>query len=175
MSGNNHVAFALFTSTSIAFACYDPGLPSLAHPYLFIACSIFGAAVLDLDSENSKVSRVLPMLSKLVRLTGDHRETFLHDVLFTMIISTMLYFFLPTGIGIGFGMWTHILLDAMTVRGVSFLGRRVHVLPKALRFKSSSMTATVVNAMLISAITYGVVRYFGEQMLFNFARSLPFV
>ena len=175
MSGNNHVAFALFTSTAFAFACYTPEVPALSHPYLFVGCSVFGAAFLDFDSENSRISKMLPILSRLVRKLGGHRETFLHDVFFTLLTSAMLYFFFPEISGVGFGMWTHILLDAMTIRGVSLLGMRVHILPKALRFKSSGMIATVVNTALIFLITYGTVRCFGELMLYNFVRSFPFI
>lgn len=174
MSGKNHIAFALFTSTAISFACYTPEIPAMAHPYLFIAGSVLGAALVDFDSPNSIISKMLPFISKLVCLTGDHRGTFLHDVFFTMVASVLLYLFAPACVGIGFGMWTHLLLDAMTIRGVLFLGKRVHILPGFLRFKSLSATATVVNVFFILLIAYGMVSNFGELMLFNFVRSFPF-
>lgn len=91
--------------------------------------AMFGSLLPDIDHPNSYIGRRLKVASMIISKTLGHRSV-VHTPLIIFAFPTLLYFFAMklTGaihdlaifyiIGLSAGMWSHLLLDMMTRRGI---------------------------------------------------------
>lgn len=90
---------------------------------------VIGGLLPDIDHPTSKVGRKVPLISKTINALFGHRgftHTLVAGLLFTYFLflcSTILpdmiqAFFLPFGLGLAVGYFSHLLLDMLTVSGI---------------------------------------------------------
>ncbi|HWK22963.1 MAG TPA: metal-dependent hydrolase [Ureibacillus sp.] len=94
--------------------------------------AILGSLLPDIDHRHSYIGRKLKLASFIISKTLGHRSV-VHAPIVIFAFSAILYIFSNglTGtlkvlsnsfvIGLSFGMWSHLLLDMMTRRGIPFL------------------------------------------------------
>jgi inner membrane protein len=136
---------------------------------LAILFALLGSLLPDLDARESKLSNVqiggvtpLKPAAWLLNRSLGHRGA-MHSLLALLIVSLIfslpLAFFLDPFAGVGFalGYLSHLLLDACTKSGVPLYwpdNKRVHLLPKSLRFVTGS-TAEDTLFILLALIAAG--------------------
>tara|TARA_Y100000034_G_scaffold118335_1_gene158886 strand:- start:386 stop:868 length:483 start_codon:yes stop_codon:yes gene_type:complete len=86
--------------------------------YLFTLITVFSAILLDIDEKHSKIGYKTRPLSNIIQFIFKHRG-FIHSIFFIAIISFLINtffgnYYIPFLIGSG----SHILLDALTPRGI---------------------------------------------------------
>lgn len=118
MRGNTHIVGGL-----AAGAFYLNLGGTVSEPMLFFGGLALGALIPDIDHTGSTISRRVPLVDNLVSAIFGHR-TFTHSLLF-LVLSYWLFLHTswPRSLeqGILMGMASHMLLDALTKRGIQFL------------------------------------------------------
>jgi inner membrane protein len=89
---------------------------------LVSSCAM-GALVPDIDHTGSMIGRKVPLLDNIISAVFGHR-TFTHSLLF-LFLTFLLFRFTNWNIdfefGIFIGMFSHMVLDALTKEGIQFL------------------------------------------------------
>ncbi|MBM7691461.1 inner membrane protein [Peribacillus deserti] len=118
MEGKTHIVGGI-----AAGALYLKTVGTVQPEVLFFTSCIAGALLPDICSPTSTIGRMIPLLDRLVSKTFGHR-TITHS-LFMLILTFMVFRLthLPEAIelGIWIGMASHLVLDAITVKGIQFL------------------------------------------------------
>lgn len=97
------------------------GFLSGGNFYLFLFLVLIGAMLPDIDEESSRISRWLGILGKGVSFFSKHRG-FFHSLFFVILATVLLkwgagrYY----AWGLFLGLVSHLMIDGMTRRGVSF-------------------------------------------------------
>lgn len=161
MMGREHISFGAVTGAAA-------GLVVFAHCGSFLTgCAFAGLTVLgsllpDADHENSTINRVFPPAKAAYYLLGAKdgkgRGAFLHDPAFYAAVAGLMAYFQAGFVwyGILIGIAGHLLLDAFTWYGLPFLSlvnrKRLHIVPRRMRFASNSVQAIVVTWLLNAAV-----------------------
>ncbi len=130
---------------------------TIQQPIIFYTAALFGAVIPDICHPKSMVGRMIPIVStSLSRIVG-HR-TLTHSLLFviaTMWLMSQFSFQYAADIQVGLiaGIISHIILDAMTPRGVKLL----YPLQTSFKFPFSSQTGSRVGETIISLVLLGIV------------------
>jgi membrane-bound metal-dependent hydrolase YbcI (DUF457 family) len=115
MLGRTHIAIGILCALLI--------LPFIAVPnkILFVALVALGALLPDVDHQNSKINKMIPV-TKIIPVFFKHRG-FFHSLFIPLIIYiTAWYFHQPfIGFALVFGYLTHLASDGLTLMGVNFL------------------------------------------------------
>ncbi|MED1204563.1 metal-dependent hydrolase [Heyndrickxia acidicola] len=96
---------------------------SANDPLLFVSSCAVGALIPDIDHTGSTLGRKIPLLDNVISGLFGHR-TFTHSLLF-LFLAFLLFKFTHWNIdfefGILIGMFSHMVLDALTKEGIQFL------------------------------------------------------
>ena len=175
MNGKTHLTFAIATSATLAVLC-DAQISPYTDTFLFVGLATLGSIFPDIDTEDSKIAKLLPETSLLFRKMK-HR-TYTHDLALWGIISAFIlykgwYFML----GFLFGVFTHLFLDAFTKMGIPVLclvkikkpykgidgkwytkkePHYIRLLPKKICARSNSVLAVVYTGLLYFGFLVGL-------------------
>ncbi|PIN75279.1 hypothetical protein COV18_03755 [Candidatus Woesearchaeota archaeon CG10_big_fil_rev_8_21_14_0_10_37_12] len=114
MMGRTHAIIGLLTAL-VLFPFFD------IHWALFIPLVVLASYLPDVDHENSKINRVIP-LTRLVPKFFKHRG-FFHSAFPPLLIYLIAwhYGYLHIGIPITIGYLSHLISDSLTKLGCNFL------------------------------------------------------
>ncbi|MBI4144985.1 metal-dependent hydrolase [Candidatus Woesearchaeota archaeon] len=115
MLGRTHIAIGILLALLL--------LPFISVPskLLFVALVAFGSLLPDVDHENSKINKVIPVTRWIPKLFK-HRG-FFHSIFPVIIIYGVFWYFNERfiGLSLAFGYLTHLFSDSLTRMGVNFL------------------------------------------------------
>ena len=112
MNYKAHFTAGVITGVGVSIAAYH--FQYHLSPILITVPAIIGSVLPDIDHPKSYLGRRLPLLSKIINHVFGHR-TFTHSLLFCIIISaSLMQTDTSVGIGMFFGILSHILLDMLT-------------------------------------------------------------
>ncbi|MGC4376392.1 metal-dependent hydrolase [Fictibacillus sp. Mic-4] len=158
MEGKTHIVGGLAAGIIYITAAGD-----VAHEGLFFASCIAGALLPDICHPNSIIGRKLSFLSFLVNKTFGHR-TFTHSLIFMLMLTLLfMYTSFPGDMewGILVGVFSHLLLDALTKEGIQLLWP-LHIRVRApFHIKTGGMLEHGFLAVLTLLIAY-----YGYQFYF---------
>ena len=114
MMGRTHSAIGLLTAI-VLLPFFD------IHWMLFIPLVVFASYLPDVDHENSKINRVIPLTRWIPKLFK-HRGVF-HSIFPPTIIylAAWQYGYLQIGIPVAIGYLSHLISDSLTKLGCNFL------------------------------------------------------
>ncbi|TWI58992.1 metal-dependent hydrolase [Halalkalibacter nanhaiisediminis] len=153
MKGTTHIIGGL---AAAAITTHTFNVP-VQEPIIFYTAALFGSVIPDICHPKSMVGRMIPIISiSLGRIFG-HR-TITHSLLFvlvTMWLLSLVTFQNAADIQTGLvaGIISHIILDAMTPRGVKLL----YPIQTSFRFPFSSQTGSVIGETAVCLVLLGVV------------------
>lgn len=176
MTGKEHLAFGIASSAILALAMYDPNSIYFTHPFVLTATAAIGSVLPDIDTPESAISQRFPVLSAIASKCMKHR-TYTHDLAFWSILGILICLKYPILLGLFIGYLGHLLLDGMTVNGISFFylfyKKPIHLIPKWMRFKSSSITAGCITTFMI-ALLFACGKYFAGNLILQNIRAIIF-
>jgi inner membrane protein len=114
MMGRTHMAIGLLAGLLL--------FPILHQPwYYFIPLAILGSLLPDVDHENSKINRMLP-ITKWIPKVFEHRG-FFHSIFPAVILYTVFYYggLEYIGLPLTVGYLSHLASDCMTRLGCNLL------------------------------------------------------
>lgn len=130
--------------------------------FFVVGGSVLGSLLPDIDSREATISKMLPpvttLLSKLINNLFGHRGL-IHYPIFWMIL---LGFTLPQNfnlIGLYFGVFGHLLLDACTYKGIPGLTwafnkkSTFRIFPKKWKMYVGTIRASVANFLMTVGTT----------------------
>lgn len=155
MMGRTHICGGVLAGLSVAAVTQCP----YSAAALTAAAGAVGGLIPDIDHKNSKISKKVPLLSWAVRLFSGHRGIFHCPLLYVVIAAVIYSFWFPQTelmqmvfYGTFAGIFSHLLLDALTVHGIPAffpLSRKnIHL----LSIKTNSFGETVVQGVLLLAV-----------------------
>jgi len=114
MMGRTHMAIGFLVGL-LTFTFFG------ANPFLFVALVTFGALLPDVDHENSKINRLLPV-TRWIPAFFKHRG-FFHSVFPAVILFGVFWYFqlLTFGLPLAIGYLVHIASDCLTKLGCNLL------------------------------------------------------
>jgi inner membrane protein len=117
MQGKTHVLGG--AAAGLLYLSVNP----VNDPLLFVSSCAIGALIPDIDHTGSTIGRKVPLLDNIISAIFGHR-TFTHSLLF-LFLTFLLFRFTNWNIdfefGILIGMFSHLVLDALTKEGIQFL------------------------------------------------------
>lgn len=151
MKGREHLIFGAVTGGVIALTICENNMGA------FFGLSCLGALLPDIDLPESTLGRlrIIHPLSKFLFKNIGHR-TYTHDIGYLSVLAVVTTLLNPLWLGLWVGIFGHLFLDALTVKGIPCFNRTIHLLPKMLRFKADSLMATVVTLLLSAGFPYGL-------------------
>ncbi|ARK30456.1 metal-dependent hydrolase [Halalkalibacter krulwichiae] len=121
MKGTTHILGGI-AAAAIAQNQFNLGME---NTIIYYSTAVIGAIIPDICHPNSMIGRRLPILSKVFSSVFGHRS-FTHSLLFFLLVFILTEQFtfeyaqtVQAGILVGIG--SHIVLDALTARGVKLL------------------------------------------------------
>ncbi|WP_377888928.1 metal-dependent hydrolase [Alkalihalobacillus sp. R86527] len=152
MEGKTHLMGGLCIGAA-AHSYYITELLTVPELFVFYGSCLFGALLPDICHPGSWTGRKAKLLSKNISRFFGHR-TITHSILFLILIywltSSFTFMFdeiVQTGLLVGVA--SHLVLDALTVRGIQLF----YPIPTRVRFplyfKTASKGESVVNSSLI--------------------------
>ena len=163
MTGRQHLTFGLVTGAAFTAYLYSIGAVQTREAMFFVVGgSVLGSLLPDIDSREATISKMLPpvttLLSKLINNLFGHRGL-IHYPIFWMI---HLGFTLPQNfnlIGLYFGVFGHLLLDACTYKGIPGLTwafnkkSTFRIFPKKWKMYVGTIRASVANFLMTVGTT----------------------
>lgn len=121
MTGKTHVVGGLATGLLFLYVNDDV---VIREEVPFLAATVIGSLLPDICSPNSKIGRKLPILSRIASGTFGHR-TFTHSLLMLVLLhmsfTKLLEWPFYIEHGLMLGIVSHLVLDALTRKGIQFL------------------------------------------------------
>lgn len=155
MTGKTHMIGGAAAALAVAdFTSYDP--------LLLTAAGVIGALLPDICHGGSKIGRSAPVLSKLVNVLFGHR-TITHSLLFLILIQAVMIQFVPypeLRVGLLAGIGSHLVLDAMTKKGIKFL----YPLNFRFRFPFAIRTGGAAESGILTILSV-MVFYYGLEVV----------
>ena len=112
MLWKTHLAFGFFAGLAL--------MPffNKTHFALYFGLVLFGALLPDIDQENSKIGRYVPLIGKLFKHRG-----IVHTLWIGALICGAVWIFIgsPYGIALMIGYVSHLVIDGFTLQGTNFL------------------------------------------------------
>ena len=148
-----HVTFGVVVGASVS-ACF---MPKSMIPIVIIE-AFTGSMLPDIDQPESTIGKIFFPFSWIIYKAFGHRRL-IHDIMVWIPLAILLSFYFPALVGISIGYLSHLFLDSFTIDGTpcgvlfykknkSAREQNLHLLPKRLRFKSSSKTAVYFTLLL---------------------------
>ncbi|MEH7459720.1 metal-dependent hydrolase [Bacillus sp. JJ1127] len=139
MRGPTHIA------AGVAFALVAQKYVGIEDDiFILTASSILGAIIPDICHPGSTLGRKIPLFSWIINKTFGHR-TITHSLTFLFGIAALLWYFLPQYpaiyIGMFIGIFSHLVLDALTPSGIQLL----YPLKVKVRFPVYTRTGSMIE------------------------------
>lgn len=150
MNFKTHIAFGLLCGLfTIGFFN--------ANPYLFFSIVIAGTLIPDMDHPNSKIGKKLGIFSKIFNFIFGHRGI-THSLLFPLIITMIIFSLVGLEYAAPFaiGYLSHIVIDALTKKGVNFFYPLAKLRISGF-IETGSIGEWVVFLLIIAGITIKIV------------------
>lgn len=150
MLARQHLQFGIVATAGLLYLNPE----AMNHCVPIIAGGVLGSLLPDIDSPDTKIGRHFLFISTILNSIFGHR-TITHDFVFVLLLSAFFMTKNPFLIGLFIGIFSHLFLDSMTIKGIpiSFLYKKnIHLLPEFMRFKSASNAAkfaTFVSSILL--------------------------
>ncbi|WP_374724106.1 metal-dependent hydrolase [Calidifontibacillus erzurumensis] len=145
---------------------------------VFISSVLFGALLPDIDEPHSKLGRKLPLIAYPMNWFFGHRHI-THSILFillTTILGVLLSFafkwtlILPLGLGIG--VFSHILGDYLTNSGVPLFAPLTKKRYKFIfTFKTGGFIEKIVGILLIAVNAQFIIHFYQQGIIFHFLQG----
>ena len=111
-----HLAFGLLAGLFI--------LPyiSVSNKFIFLSLVVLASLIPDIDKPNSKISRKIPVIPRILSIFARHRGIF-HSVFIALLIFGVFWYFIDKTYGLALfaGYLSHLLIDGFTKQGVNLL------------------------------------------------------
>lgn len=169
MRGKQHLEFGIVSGTAIAAGLAYTGFLPVIETVPFIGLSMIGSVYPDIDHPESSIGRKIPWLSNFLFKTFGHR-TYTHMIFPWILISFGFYFLPKWSWGFMIGIFSHLYLDSLTIKGTPFFiknekFKNIHLLPKCLRCRSGSFVSKIYTFMAdvsVIALTFLGMIYFSK-------------
>jgi membrane-bound metal-dependent hydrolase YbcI (DUF457 family) len=146
-----------------------PFLPSASLPLAgALSGAVVGGLAPDIDSDESKARRMTGTnrqsgpLGWLASLLLPRHRGLTHEPLILVLLAAMvLWLPHPALVAFAVGYATHLVADALTVGGIPFLGRRVHLLPGWSRVRTGSVAEHLLTASVCVWLGARGLRHWG--------------
>jgi inner membrane protein len=146
MRARTHLAFGFFSGLVLM------NYISVGDKSLFFIFLLVGALLPDIDTPNSKISRKIPVIPRILSLFAKHRGIF-HSIFLALGFAAVIWIFKPVyGIALFTGYFSHLLIDGFTKRGVNLL----HPVSQ-LRIAGPIETGKIWELVLFIVIISGIV------------------
>lgn len=158
MTGKTHIVGGVAAGAGVQF------FGNLyTESFIFLGACAVGAMLPDICHSGSKIGRKLPALSRAIRFLFGHR-TITHSLLFLAVLGALLMkLSIPEKIVIGIlvGIGSHLVLDALTARGIALFWP----VKWKVRFPMYTHTGGAVEHVLFVCL-FAVLIYLGGQNFF---------
>jgi inner membrane protein len=146
MRARTHLAFGFLSGLFLM------NYVNIGNKYIFFSLLLIGALLPDIDTPNSKISRKIPVIPKIIELLAKHRGIF-HSIFLALIFAAVIWIFSPTyGIALFSGYFSHLLIDGFTKSGVNLL----HPISQ-LRIAGPIQTGKLGELIIFVLIIIGIV------------------
>ena len=158
MMGSTHLLAGVAVGCGIVTVVPDM---SFSYELAVVGLSSLGSLFPDIDHGNSKISKKVPLISKLVRLFNGHRGLF-HTPFFYAILAAGFYFWqqplstewMACFVAFFAGIASHIVLDACTKQGLPLLypfsKKNYHLIPFPM--KTNSIGEYMVRICIVCVV-----------------------
>ncbi len=115
---------------------------------IFFGLVLLGALLPDIDHTDSKMSKNIPVVPKILQLITKHRGIF-HSIFLAVGFSAILYLTLGKAFGLALfiGYTSHLIIDGFTKAGTNFL----HPITK-LHLSGPIETGTIAETVVLTGI-----------------------
>ncbi len=146
MRAKTHLAFGFLSGLVLM------NYVNIGNKYIFFSLLLIGALLPDIDTPNSKISRKIPLVPKIISLLAKHRGIF-HSIFLALLFAAIIYIFSSTyGIAMFAGYFSHLLIDGFTKSGVNLL----HPISQ-LRIAGPIQTGKLGELVIFVLIIIGIV------------------
>ena len=163
MTGRQHLTFGLVTGGAFTAYLYSLGFVQTRETmFLMVGGAALGSLLPDIDTHKSTISQILPpittFISNLIHKFFGHRGLIHYPLLY--IILALLT--LPRNfnlIGLYFGIFGHLLLDACTYQGIPGLTWIFHrkstlrILPKNWKMYVGTLRTSIATFLMTTGMT----------------------
>ena len=117
MTGKTHFTYALITSVACCIQ-FD-----VASPEVFLAGSLIGSLLPDIDHKESTIGKLIPLVSKKINKKFGHRKLFHYPVFYALLFAILYFLGINTWlvVGLTLGVFSHLFLDRFNERGTPML------------------------------------------------------
>jgi len=146
MKARTHLAFGFFSGIILM------DFINIGNKYIFFALLLIGALLPDIDTPNSKISRKIPVIPRILSIFAKHRGIF-HSIFLALGFAAIVWMFKPVyGVALFIGYFSHLLIDGFTKMGVNLL----HPISQ-LRIAGPIETGKLWEFVLFVVIVAGIV------------------
>ena len=146
MRAKTHLAFGFFSGLVLM------NFINIGNKYLLFVFLLLGTLLPDIDTPNSKISRKIPVIPRILSLFAKHRGIF-HSVFLALGFAAIVWIFNETyGLALFAGYLSHLLIDGFTKQGVNLL----HPISQ-LRIAGPIQTGKIWELVLFVVIIVGIV------------------
>ncbi|WP_017727828.1 metal-dependent hydrolase [Halalkalibacterium ligniniphilum] len=148
MKGPTHILGGLAAAT-ISTQLFDVHVQETLY---FYSAALFGSVIPDICHPKSMVGRMVPFISHfLLRIFGHRSVT--HSLLFLFLITWLTNLLMINGAadiqaGLLIGIVSHLILDAMTPRGI----RLLYPIKMSVRFPFTTKTGSVIGETFVCVV-----------------------
>ena len=147
MKAKTHLAFGFFSGLVLMnYINFD-------NKYTFFVLILIGALLPDIDCPNSKISRKIPVIPKILNIFSKHRGIF-HSVFIALLLLGIVWVFVSETYGLALfaGYLSHLLIDGFTKQGVNLL----HPISQ-LRIAGPIQTGKIGELILFLVLIAGII------------------
>ncbi len=153
MMYKTHLAFALLVSLLLVYSM------NLESKLFFVILVLISSFIPDIDNTNSKIGRKFKTSSFILNKIFSHRG-FFHSLLFPLIIYFTLAFIIELkemALAIFLGISSHLLLDMLTIDGISLFSPFSTKRIKGF-IRTNSLTEKIFFVILLLLITLFIIQ-----------------
>lgn len=154
MSGRTHFISGIALSATVLL---NTNL-STSNSITFTSLAILGVLLPDIDAKNSIISKMFPLIYKIIGKGSGHRCIF-HDFYFYIPLFLITFLYYPILSGLCFGIVVHFIFDMVTVSGLPYFYIFNKKKKMGLRFiKSCSKWEIPIAFLLIMLLSEYIFR-----------------
>jgi len=151
MRARTHLAFGFFSGLVLMSRIF------IGNKYIFFIFLLFGALLPDIDMPNSKISRKIPVIPKILSIFAKHRGIF-HSIFLALGFAAIVWIFEPVyGIALFAGYFSHLLIDGFTKSGVNLL-HPISQLRIAGPIETGKIWEWVLFVIIVAGIVFSLIR-----------------
>jgi inner membrane protein len=151
MKAKTHLAFGFFSGIALM------NFVNIGNKYVFFGFLLLGSLLPDIDTPNSKISRKIPVIPRILSIFAKHRGIF-HSVFLAAAFAAIVWMFSKTyGLALFAGYFSHLLIDGFTKSGVNLL-HPISQLRIAGPIETGKIWEWVLFAVIVAGIVFSLVR-----------------